>query len=278
MKHMKKLIFSLILFTILFSSCTEKEVIIPVYTPIETDKVVLIEELTGVECINCPDGAATIRSIEHNYEGKIITIAIHAGQLTEPLESSKYDLTCEDGIKLESSWSYLGKPAAAINRVEFEAPDIPVSGYNSWQQYVETELDKENVINLNLSTNYNIETREISINLGIIPVVDMTGKFKLNIVLTESHIVDSQLRKNGSTDEEYEFDNVLRDMITSYDGEDIGSTFVKNSLISKSFKYTLPESDGLWIPENIRVVAFVTEGEDGPFSIVLNAAESHIIE
>lgn len=275
---MKKIIFSLILFTIIISSCSEKPVEIPIFTPPETDKVVLIEELTGVECINCPDGAKVIRSIEQKYPGKVISIAIHAGELAHKLESSKYDLTCEDGDKLEGSWSYLGKPAAVINRVVFEEDGLPISGYGIWENYVAIELEKENVINLNLSTAFNEDNRELTLNIGIVPLKDLTGAFKLNVAITESHIIDAQALKGGSIDEEYEFDNVLRDMITSFDGDDIGSSFVKNSLVSKSFTYTVPESDGLWIPENLRVVAFVTDGEDGPFATVLNASESNIIE
>lgn len=276
---MNKLIISFVFLTLIFTSCcNELPVDIPKFTPPETDKVVLMEELTGVRCINCPDGATTIRNIEQKYEGQVISIAIHAGSLTEPLESSKYDLRCEDGINLEKSWSYLGKPAAAIDRVVFEEPDIPVSGYTAWQQYVEEEFKKENVLSLTTTTNYDSDTRKLEVNVSIIPLVNLAGNYKLNVALTESHIVDAQTLSNGSVKMDYEFDNVLRDMITPWDGQSLGADLKKDDIILKSFSYTLPEDGDLWKPENIKVVSFVTGGDESDLALVINASESKITE
>ena len=276
---MNKLIISFVFLALIFTSCCDElPVEIPKFTPPETDKVVLIEELTGVQCINCPDGATTIRNIEQQYEGQVVSIAIHAGSLTEPLETSKYDLRCEDGINIEKNWSYLGKPAAAIDRVVFEAPDIPVSGYTAWQQYVEEEFQKENVLSITTTTNYDPDSRKLEINVSIIPLIDLAGNFKLNVALTESHIIDSQKLSNGSIKEDYEFDNVLRDMVTPWDGQSLGSGLTKNDIIIKSFTYTLPEETGLWKAENIKVVSFVTGGEESDLMPVINASASKIIK
>ena len=272
-------IISILFFTLIISSCcNELPVEIPKFTPPETDKVVLIEELTGVSCINCPDGATVIRNMEQKYKGQVISIAIHAGSLSDTLKTSKYDLRCEDGINLEKSWSYLGKPAAAIDRVIFEEPDIPVSGYTSWQTYVEEEFKKENVLSITTTTEYDTVTRKLEVYVSMIPLVDLAGNFKLNVALTESHIIDAQTLRDGSVKEDYEFDNVLRDMITPWDGQSIGSGLKKDDIIIKSFSYTLPEDENLWKAENIKVVAFVTGGEESDMRPVLNASESKIIE
>ncbi len=272
-------ILSIIFFTLILSSCcNELPVEIPKFTPPETDKVVLIEELTGVQCTNCPDGATVIRNMEQKYEGQVVSIAIHAGSLSDTMKTSKYDLRCEDGIKLEKNWSYLGKPAAAIDRVVFEEPDIPVSGYTSWQAYVEEEFKKDNVLSITTTTGYDSLTRELKVFVSVIPLVDLTGNFKLNVALTESHIIDAQKLGDGSINQNYEFNNVLRDMLTPWDGQSIGSGLKKDEIILKSFSYTLPEDENLWKPENIKVVAFVTGGEESDMRPVLNAVERKIIE
>ncbi len=272
-------ILSIIFFTLILSGCcNELPVEIPKFTPPETDKVVLIEELTGVSCINCPDGATVIRNMEQKYKGQVISIAIHAGSLAEPLDSSKYDLRCEDGINLEKNWEYYGKPAAAIDRVIFEESYIPVTGSTSWQAYVEEEFKKENVLSINTTTGYDSLTRELKVFVSVIPLMDLAGNFKLNVALTESHIIDAQTLSDGSVKEDYEFDNVLRDMLTPWDGQSIGSGLKKDEIILKSFSLTLPEDENLWKPENIKVVAFVTGGEESDMRPVLNASESKIIE
>ena len=275
---MKYKIISLILFTALFSSClNEKLIEIPEFVPPQTDKVVLIEEYTGVGCTNCPDGAITIKAIETQYEGKVISIAIHAGDLSDPLESSKYDFRCDGGVKLDERLGIFANPAATINRFEHEGGELPVYGDKDWEQYVQNELEKENILNLDLSTNYNIENRNLEINIGIIPLKDLAGNFKINVVLTESHIIDSQIDK-GELIEDYEFENVLRVMITPYDGQTLGSNLIKDKIINRSFTYTLPEEDGLWVAKNMKVVVFVTGGVDDDFSPVINATQGNIEE
>ncbi len=276
---MNKLIISFIFLTLIFSSCcNELPVEIPEFTPPQKNKIVLIEELTGVRCSNCPDGAKIIRNIEQKYNGQVISIAIHAGSLTEPLESSKYDLRCDDGINLEKSWSYLGKPAAAIDRTIFEEPDIPISGYTSWEQYVGEEFKKDNILNITTTTKYDTIARKLEIYVSIIPLINLHGNYKLNVALTESHIIDSQTLGNGSIKDDYEFDNVLRDMITPWDGLDLGQNLKENDIIIKTFKYTLPVDDNLWKPENIKIISFVTGGEESALAPVINASESKITE
>jgi len=275
---MKKILSLFILFGF-FYSCTEKVIEIPEFNPPETNKVVLIEELTGVKCINCPGGAKTIKGLEKKYEGKVISLAIHAGDLSEPYPENKYDLRCEDGIKLESKLQpYIGKPAAAIDRIQIEAETgIPISGYGGWAAEVEKSLNEENVLNMGDTITYDHNTREIKVYISIFPLKDLDGNFKLNVALTESNIVDLQVEKEG-LNENYVFDNVLRDMLTPFDGENLGSDLKKNVLLNKVYTYTLPESDGTWIPENMKIIAYVTGGIEDSFYPVLNAVEGHIIQ
>lgn len=277
MKHINIILYLFIV--LILNSCTEKVIILPQPVIPSSDKILLIEELTGVECKNCPDGANVIKAIEETYPHKVITIAIHAGSLTHPLASSKYDLKSEDGSKLEKTWLYPSKPAAAFNRQQYADQDgIPVAGYSNWQTYAGDELEKDNVIFCSVFVNFNSNTRELNAEVTLIPEKDLAGSFNINLFVTESKIIDSQLQPNGSVMEDYVFENVLRDIITPFDGELIGSDLKENITIKKTFSYTLPVSDDLWVAENIKVVAFVTGGIDSPASPVLNAAETHIIE
>lgn len=277
---MKKIIYTYAFFIVtVFSSCIKEiPVTIPEFTPPNSNKVVLVEELTGVRCNNCPDGALTLKNIENQYPGKIAVIAIHAGELSEPYPNSKYDLRCQDGISLEKEWSYLGKPAAAIDRVIFEDPDIPVSGYTSWQQYIEEELLRENVINIEATAKFDPITRKGEVIISLLPLIDQNGTFKVFAALTENHIVDKQVKKDGKIDDAYEFENVLRDMITNYNGNDIGQSLIKNKLITKSFEFTLPASNGTWLPENMDIVAYVSGKTSNSNEIILNSIKIKLIK
>lgn len=277
---MRNLLFFLLGIPVLFFSCCGDEipVQIPEFQLNESEKVVLVEELTGVHCINCPDGAITLKNIENKYKGRIAVIAIHAGDLSEPFQESKYDLRCEDGKNIEKMWTYLGKPAAVIDRIIFEEPDIPVSGYTSWQQYIEQQLNEENIINIEASVEFDTLKREGKLTIGLIPLKDIKGQLKLYAAVTEDHIVDRQIMKNGSVNEHYEFENVLRDMITPFNGTDIGSELKKNEIFSKTFDFNLPKSDGTWMLRNINIVAFISANSDNTYEKVKNATKIKLLK
>jgi len=274
---MKRIFILFILFAFLSSCCDEKPVDIPEFKPPKTDKVVLIEEFTGVNCINCPGGAEEIKRLEEVYSGNIVSIAIHAGDLSEPIEESKYDFRCEDGEKLVKKWKGDSKPAAMIDRVHFEGEEnVPIAGYNYWNDPVIQELNKEPVLNLNGEIHYNEENKTISININIFPLQNLNGDYRLNIALTESHIIDAQNKGHGEIDKNYEFNHVLRDLITTWNGDIINEKLIANNPISKNYTYTITNDE--WKPENMNLIAFVTGTGEIANSPVLNAVEFELKE
>jgi len=271
-----KNIFLSIITIIFFLSCTEKMVVIPDWIPPISDRVVLLEEITGVSCPNCPTGSAKVEDLLHLYEGQLVAIAIHGDLLTEPLSDSKYDFRSEEGSEYESqllpAW---GKPAAAINRIfadgqqSFSIPD-------AWAGYIEDELTKEHTLDLTLTTEYDQDSRLLKVNIGVIPLKDLEGNFNISIAITESHIIDAQLNSNEVIPD-YEHNHVFRKMITEIEGDFLISGMEANDVINKVYEYTLPVEDGLWVAENCHVVAFVHHITDSSKE-VLQAAEAHVIE
>ena len=262
---MKNIIFLLVIIFIT-TSCEEKMVIIPEFEPIETGKVVFVEELTGVRCPNCPAGSERLKSIQTLYPDNVVVVAIHGIDLAKPLDESLYDFRNDDAADLEiflKEW--LGKPSAYFNRVRFEElGEIwgnPASG--QWQGYVERELEKEQVIDLSIIKSYDPSTRELEVTIGALPLEDLSGEFKVTIMLTESGIIDAQDDQN-SIILDYEHNHVLMDVITKFDGDAFADVLVKNQPVAKTYVYTIPDDgSGLWNVENLEIAAFVanTEGE-----------------
>ncbi len=85
-----------------FSSCEE---IAPTITPCQTDRVILVEEFTGIDCVNCPIGAQKLKELSTQNPGKIVIVGIHAGYFAG--EHNGFNLNAEDGELLESQ--YLGR-------------------------------------------------------------------------------------------------------------------------------------------------------------------------
>jgi thiol-disulfide isomerase/thioredoxin len=271
----KKLLTMLFLSVVAVYSCTEKPVNIPDFVIPDSDRVVLVEEFTGVRCPNCPSGAATLDDLLFLYEDQIVVIAVHGGFDTEPLDASKYDFRTEESIEYEKNFNLIAKPSAAFNRVERNGMLAQI-GINTWGGYLSEEVEKPHLMNIELENSFNAETRELMINIGFIPITDLSGNYTYNIALTESHIFDAQLNQSEVI-EAYEHNHVFRKMLTELAGDPLGSDLKANEIITKSTTYVLPQDEELWVAENCHVVVFASE-LDGDSKIVLQAAEANVTQ
>lgn len=235
-------LFTFLAVVFLAISCEEEMIMIPeIEVPI-TDKVVLIEELTGVQCPNCPKGTAAIENIIATFGGNVLAIGIHGEQQAEPLKDSKYDFRNQKAKDLETYHKpFLGKPAATINRVQFDAQTfIPVDDIDLWSSLVEELLFIPLEVDVNLSHTYNPFSRIVNVDAGIIPVVNLDGENRISVFVTESGIIDLQ-ENQGVIIEEYEHNHVLRHMMTSFDGDQLGDNLQSGAEINRSFAYTIPD-------------------------------------
>ena len=267
------LIFLIICFA---PGCDEQPVEIPEFQLPVSDRVVLIEELTGVNCPNCPAGSAKVEELLTLFEGKLVGYGIHGSFLSEPITGSKYDFRTPDGAALENYFApFLGKPAAVIDRVQFDEEDFwSITTIDLWQSYIQREFEKEVLLNLELNVSYDSNSRQVNVEAITIPVRDIPGDLKLSVMLTESHIVDPQKDQNEIL-EEFEHNHVLREILSSnINGDLIASDLQEGAVESRNFTFTLPPEDGTWIAENIEIVAFVTQVLPGSEE-VLQAAAAH---
>jgi len=280
-KRSMKWSFMCVLSLLFLNACEEVPVVIPEFQSIDTRKVLLVEDLTGVDCPNCPSGAAILEAAAKRYEGNVIIVGIHGIQQATPLEGkSKYDFRNQFAIDLEEYLKpFIGKPAAHFNRIQYEEIE-PFYGNairNTWDSYIENELLKPQVMDLEIDHTYDALTREIDITIRSASLTDLTGEFNLSIMLTEGHIVDYQ---KGETEiiPEYEHNHVLMDMITRFDGDFVTNSYAANQVVETSYTYTLPTSaQGLMIPENMEIIAAIANVE-GDSKEVLQAATVHLVE
>ncbi len=271
---MQKYLLSIgLLITISLSSCTEEGVVIPPFEEPDSKRVVLLEDLTGVQCPNCPKGAAAIEDILTKLPNNVVAVGIHGNFLTKPLPESKYDFRNPKAIALEEFLKpFLGKPSALINRKYFQdelytAVDAP----ELWQSYVEKELKAQHVMDLTLVKTYDAVSRQFSVTVNATPLIDESGTYKISLYVTESGIVDPQ-ENQGTIIEDYEHNHVLRDMLTAATGDEFSSTLVKNKTITRTYVYTVPAN---FNDAKMELVAMVSRA-NGDDKSVLQAAATKI--
>ena len=267
---------------LLLTACTEELVYIPVINtnpgPVGTDSLVrnvLVEELTGVRCPNCPEGTATLVGLGQQYGERLIVVSIHAAiGYDQPYPESKYDFRTPDGTELANFiGAPIGFPSAAVNRRIVPPETEAYLPRTAWAGVIDEELAESPQIAIKLENNFNATTRKLDITANLTPVSDLSGEHRLTVLITQDSIVDYQ-KVNLTKVPDYTHRHVLRDVLTTPTGDIIDEALVAGAVIKKTYSITLPAE---WDAKHCSVVAFVHHGTT-PDKEVLQATEEHVIK
>ena len=266
-------------------ACTENKPIIPclscegTVTPVNPNVIVkkaLMEEFTGVRCVNCPQAKLEIENLQSEslFGEDFIAVSYHAGFFSRPYNDSKNDYRTDQGDDiLDFLDQPIGFPSGVINRKQFSGEDdLQIEAFATWGGFVGQELEEPAIIALDLETTYNATNRILNVSVGITPTQNISDALNLSLLITENDIVDVQLTPDGKVDD-YAQTHVFRSMITNTFGNPINEALIANQSISNIFSFTLPRE---WVAENCKVVAFVHYTEQS--KEVLQAEEVSVIK
>lgn len=273
------------LFAVLFAACSE---IPPTINPVvelegcqaaepsqvaDQGKQVLIEEFTGVRCVNCPAGSAEIENLLSKYGDQLIAVSIHAGSFSPPYPQSVYDFRTDAGTNL---LSFLGEPfgypTAVVNRKKFEGEfDLQLSKAQ-WAGYIEKELQTPPLVKMYVSPAYDENTGEVSVDVTLFPAAPFEGQeLALTIMVLESGVIDYQETPNGLV-ADYEHKHIFRNTLTAYNGNLITEPMAAGEIYCKSFAGTI---NAEWVPGKCDIVALLSYV--GDTKDVLQAAKSKLL-
>lgn len=237
------------------------------------DRKVLIEEFTGVRCVNCPAGSAEIENLLAFYGERLIAVSIHAGFYASPYPESQFDLSTPEGENLENLLGIpQGYPTSVIDRKLFQGePDLQLEGAASWGGYVEQEIDNEVVLTTQITNEWEAANRKLTVNVTGGALETISEDIRLSVMILESGIKDTQLTPSGK-DNDYEHKHVLRKMLTNYAGDAVATSLNSGEIITEQYSYTLPTG---WNEDKCTVVAFFHSG--GSNKEIFQADEEYVI-
>lgn len=223
-------------------------------------KKILMEEMTGVTCSNCPSGARKIESWETTFPGRVITVAIHAGSFTTPyIGHSKYDFRTEKG---ESILASLGgdnsKPGGAVDR-QADNNGLKNQPWSQWDNLLANRIPLTTPLNIHLSSSYNPNINEVELLCNVRITSNLTSQTNLTVYVIENGIIDYQDDHGGVDD--YEHKHVFRDCVSSILGDDL--VFTNNNAgqgLQRRIKFN-PKitGDNAWNIDNCYIVAFICD-------------------
>lgn len=254
---MIKYLFFIPFVAIVLASCDEKEIVIPEVVP-DSERKVVIEEFTGVECVNCPQGSAELENLLGLYGENLIAISIHAGIFSDPYPESKHDFRTEEGTNIqEFVGNPLGWPSAVVNRYNATGGRLQ-QPLNRWAGAIDEALSRDPLASVAGDLVFDRQTRTGSISLRSVALASINEPLYITLLITESHIKDAQLTPSGLV-LDYDHKHVLRKVLTSYSGQRIAEGLGIGEVVEKNFNFSFDPS---WVTDNCKLIAFLHYNEN----------------
>lgn len=261
-----KNLFTYSLITLLaFSSCKEIMPTVPPFKepipgqPVDTtsdNRKILIEEFTGVGCVNCPAGSREIENLLVANPNNLVAISIHSGFFAIPYVDSKYDFRTEDADNLVNDYFGVAPfafPSATINREKTTTGSFYV-GLLEWAGLIENELEEVTQAALEINHTFDNASGELSGTVTVKALTDIPDDLLITIMITESGVKDYQLLPSG-WQSDYSHKHMLREIVTSHRGEVVSATgLTAEESADIDFSFTLPSE---WAFENCDLIALV---------------------
>lgn len=272
----------LLLVVLAATSCREIPPVVTPAQPTDTEtespvseqkRQVLLEEFSGVRCVNCPAGSDAIRVLLDIYGPQLVPVNIHTGFFADPYPESRYDFQLPAGkALLDYLGQPLGFPTAVVNRKLFPGEEGLQLTQRDWAGYIAEELTQPPRVKMEILRNYEAVTRRLDITVNLYPQEDLSAEpLRLSVLLTENGIKDFQLTPEGKKGD-YEHVHVLRELLTDTRGDQLSGPVLQSGEISREFSIVLPEN---WQAEQCEIVTFV-HLDDGATKDVLQAHRTSV--
>lgn len=218
--------------------------------PVAASRCVLVEEFSGQFCVNCPEGAATLHSIQNEYGvDSVIVVTIHAGELA--LKENEYPdwigLANPIGEKLFEAVGKPSQPAAVIDR------RTPALARPDWLGEIKNSLQLSSNVFLTVEKQYDSAARQLDVTIKVKSTIDYSGN--LHVWLIEDGIEAFQDFPT-THDEKYVHNNIFRTSITSDPIAGDGISLDFNDEVPSEYNYSITLRED-YKPENMSIVAFV---------------------
>lgn len=215
--------------------------------PDQQDQTIVVEDLTGVRCNNCPKAASIAQQIKDENPERAVVVGIYPQQprnLAFPYEGYP-DLTTETSQRIaQDIYEFSNQlPGGGVNRKLFAGQTTINTSFNTWMNFANQVKPNKSIVNVELATSSESDS-----------TVELSGSFTffetpqspvfISIMLLENNISHPQTTTTG-TDNNYIHQHVLRTMFTPHNGEPLFKQEdiqpERNVIAERSWEFVLPD-------------------------------------
>lgn len=243
---------------------------------------VLLEDLTGHLCNNCPAAAQIALQLQGIYGSEeLVLVGVHttdffAAPADPPNPNGSYstDFRTPAGDTYGTTFNVAFLPAGLVSRKEFNS-SLTLSS-SSWGSAVADIIGRPADMEVLFDTVvFNAGTNTVQTDVKVALVNSVNANVNLTVYLTEDHVVDWQLdsQSNPPDVEFYDHRHVLRGNLNGTWGTSLFTGIAAaGDTLSASFSYTLPPN--VLVPANCSLVAYVYDTDTFE---VLQVREVHMV-
>lgn len=265
------------------SSATLDTTYITNTVPTADMKAVLLEDVSGVRCVNCPEASTIAVGLMASNPGRVnvintqpdlLALSILCKPINDPPVVSVYDFRTSAATDILNAVAIPNSlPSGFIDRKIFSPNLDAIVDRTQWTNDVNAELGQSTPVNIELTTTYNNATTELTTDVKITYTSLVTDSNYLSIAIIEDSIVDAQETKDANNNtiyiQNYLHRHVLRDMYTSSTGDLINKTnqitLTPGRVIEKRFTKKIK---ALVDYKTLGVVAYVHKGASGKYYVL----------
>ncbi len=230
-----------------------------------SNKNVVLEEYTGINCGYCPDGHKIANQIATANPNRVIILNIHQG----PYAGSSPNYKTQWGDALAAQTGLTGYPTGTINRRIFTGGATAL-GRGSWNQAAGIVMAEPSFVNVAAKAYIDTLTRIITIDVEVYYTGDAASDINmLNVALLQDSVLGPQ---SGATNfnptqminGQYIHMHMFRHLFSNQYGDPLvedGDVIPSGSFFSKKYVYQLPANINN-IPlvlKNLHVAAFIAK-------------------
>ena len=227
-----------------------------------SNRNVLLEEYTGVNCTWCPDGHRMANELRATNPDRIFLINIHQGNFAANTYTTQF------GNALANQTNLDGYPSGTINRHVFSGNKTALNR-GDWANAANQILNMSSPVNIAAEGTLDMSTRTLNIRVQLYYTGTQTVTSNaLNLAILQDNVLGNQVGMSMNPAQvvgnQYNHMHMLRHLVTGQWGETI-ETIAQGTLVEKNYEYVIPEQLGSpnaidAVLSDLNFVAFVCEG------------------
>ena len=227
-------------------------------------KNVLLDDFTGHQCGNCPEGNKQAHFLDSLYEGRLVSISVHTGWFARTGPGFPTNFSTAGGDQLASDFGIgASLPSGMVDRRPHSSDNSAPINYTAWAGAIQESLKDSVLFATVLKGSYvtDTNTRRLSVNAYLKCHIADSNSYKIVAYLTEDSITAEQLDYSiSAVIPKYLHRNVLRTTLLPAEGAALNTKPVhKGNTFKRSFSYTLPKN---WVASRCRLTAVILKAAD----------------